>query len=191
MRETGLMRRLIEVAIGRPAVADEGAVEVGAEHRRGFVKSAPVLNGVHDGARGRKDPQPPEPSPDFPAGLIRTDDRAPPDLVAQGRIGRRRLARGPMERVRHATRPDPQPKPVAPERGDLAVREAEVFIEEHDERDRLRPQMRTRRPEGVGSLERMAALHPASTVAAAADMHIEPAHVRPDDRQVFLDLIAP
>jgi hypothetical protein len=77
MRETGLMRRLIELAIRRPPVADEGAVEVGAEHRRRFVKAAPVLNGVDDGARGRKDPQPPEPPPDFPAGLIRTDDRAP------------------------------------------------------------------------------------------------------------------
>jgi hypothetical protein len=77
VRETRLMRRLIELAIRCPAVADEGAVEVGAKDRRGFVEAASVLNGVDDGARGRKDPQPPEPPPDFPAGLIRTDDRAP------------------------------------------------------------------------------------------------------------------
>jgi len=51
------MRRLIELAIRRPAVADEDAVELGAEHGRRFVKPASVLNGVDDRARGRKDPQ--------------------------------------------------------------------------------------------------------------------------------------
>jgi hypothetical protein len=83
MRETGLMRRLIELAIRRPAVADEHAVELGAEHRRRFVKPAPVLNGVDDGARGRKHPQPPEPPAHCPTGLIRTDDRTAADLFAQ------------------------------------------------------------------------------------------------------------
>jgi hypothetical protein len=40
-----------------------------------------VLNGVNDRLRGRKDPQPPEPSAHFPAGFIRTDGRTAADLV--------------------------------------------------------------------------------------------------------------
>jgi hypothetical protein len=103
MRQTGLMRRLIELAIRRPAIPHEDAVERGAEHRHRFVEPAPVLNRVDDGARGRKDPQPPEPPIHLPTGFIRTDDWTAADLFAQGRIRRRRLARGSMQRVRHAT----------------------------------------------------------------------------------------
>jgi len=188
MRETGLMRRLIEPAIRRPAVADEDAVELGAEHGRRFVNPAPVLNGVDDRARRRKDPQPPESSAHLPTGFIGTDDRTAADLVAQRGIGGRRLARGPMERVRHATGPEAHPEPVAQERGDLAVREAEVFIEQHDQRDRVRPEMRARRAECFRRLPRVAPLHAPTTVATPTHVHIEATHMWPHDRQVLLNL---
>ena len=48
IREAGLMHGLIELAIRRPTVADEDAIEVGAEYRCGFVTPTLVLNGVHD-----------------------------------------------------------------------------------------------------------------------------------------------
>ena len=188
MREAGLMRGLSELAIRRPAVADEHAVELGAEHGRRFVEPAPVLNGVDDGARRGKHPQPPESSAHLPTGFIGTDDRTAADLIAQRRIRRRRLARGPMERVGHATRPDAQPEPVAQERGDLAVREAEVFIEQHDQRDRVRPEMRAHRPERIRRLPRVAALYAPTTVATPPDVHIEATHMRSHDRQIFLNL---
>ena len=82
------------------------------------------------------------------------------------------MARGPMQRVGHATGPDAQPKPVAQQRRDLAVREAEVFIEQHDQRDRMRPEMGARRPERIRRLQRVAALHASTTVATPAHMHI-------------------
>jgi hypothetical protein len=188
MRETCLMRRLIELAIRRPAVADEDAVELGTEYRRRFIKAAPVFNGVDDGARGRKDPQPPEPPTHFPTGFIRTADRTAADLVAQRRIGRRRLARGAMERVGHATGPHAHTEPVAQQRRDLAVRAAEVFIEQHDQRDRVRPAMGARRPERIRRWQRVAPLHPATTLAAPAHMHSEATHMRPHDRQILLNL---
>lgn len=58
MCQTGLMRRLIELAIRRPAIPHEDTVELDAEHRRRFVEPAPVLNRVElplsvvDGASG-------------------------------------------------------------------------------------------------------------------------------------------
>jgi hypothetical protein len=93
-----------------------------------------------------------------------------------------------MKRVGDATRPQVQTEPVAQERCDLAGRQPQVFIEQHDQGDRVRPQMRARGAERVRALQRMPALHPAPTIAAAADMDIEPTHVRADDRQIFLEL---
>ena len=93
-----------------------------------------------------------------------------------------------MERVGDATRPDAQPEPVAQQRGDLAVREAEVFIEQHDQRDRVRPEMRARRSERIRRLQRVASLHAPTTVATPAHVHIEATHVRPHDRQILLNL---
>jgi hypothetical protein len=43
MRQTGLMRRLIELAIRRPAIPHEDAIELGAEHRGRFVEPAAIL----------------------------------------------------------------------------------------------------------------------------------------------------
>jgi hypothetical protein len=188
MRETCLVRCMIELAIRRPAVADEDAVELGAEHRRGFGKSAPILNGVHDGARGRKDPQPPEPPTHFPTGFIRTDDRTAANLFAQRRIGGGRATRGAMQGVRHAAGPHAQPEPVAQQRRDLAVRQAQLFVEQHDQCDRVGPQMRAGGAESVGGLQRMPPLHVPPAVGATADVDVEAAHMRPHDRQILLNL---
>jgi len=182
------MRRLIELAIRRPAVADEDAIELGAEHRRRFVKPAPVFNGVDDGARGRKDPQPPEPSTHFPTGFIRTDDWTAADLFAQRRIGGRRATRGPMQGVRHAAGPHAQPEPVAQQRSDLGVRQAQLFVEQHDQRDRVGPQMRAGGVKGVGGLQGMPPLHASAAVGTAADVDVEAAHVPPHNRQILLNL---
>ena len=50
----------------------------------------------------------------------------------------------------------------------LAVREAEVFIEQHDQHDRVRPEMGARRPERLRRLQRVAPLHASTTVATSA-----------------------
>jgi len=76
------MRRLIELAIRRPAVADEDTIKLGPKDGGGFGETASVLDRVHDRTGRRKDPQPPEPAADFPTGFIRTDDRTAADLFA-------------------------------------------------------------------------------------------------------------
>lgn len=63
-----------------------------------------------------------------------------------------------------------------------------MLIEQHDQRDRVRPEMGARRPEGIRGLPRVAALHASTAVATPAHMHIEATHVWPHDRQVLLNL---
>jgi len=79
-------------------------------------------------------------------------------------------------------------EPVAQQRGDFAVRQPELLIEQHDQRDRLRPQMRARGAEGIARLQRMSPLDATATLTTAADMHLKTTHVRLHDRQIFLDL---
>jgi hypothetical protein len=188
MRETRLMGRVVELPIRRPTVAHEHAVKVGAEHGGRLLKAPPVLNGVDDRVRRRKDPQPPEPAADFPTGFIGTDDGTPADLVPQGRVGGGRLACGPMQGLGDATRAHGQSEPVTQQRGDLAVRQAQLLIEQDDQGHRVRTQVRARRTERIRRLQRVAALDAPATLPAAADMHVKPTHVRPDDGQIFLGL---
>jgi len=63
-----------------------------------------------------------------------------------------------------------------------------MLIEQDDQRDGVRPQMGVRRAERIGGLQRMPAQDATAAPTTAADMHVETAHVRPHDRQIFLDL---
>src|SRR5262245_14658209 len=188
MGQAGLMARGSKLSIGCPPIAHQHACKVGPEDRRGVVKAAAVLNRIDDSGRGGERPQPPELAGHFPTRFVGTHDRAAAHLLAEQVVGRRRLPRRPMERVGDSARPHVQPEPVAQPRCDLAVREAEVFIEQHDQRHGVRTQMRARRTEGIGRLQRMSPLHARPTAATAADMHIELAHVRPHDWQILLNL---
>lgn len=68
------------------------------------------------------------------------------------------------------------------------MRQPEIFIEQDDQRDGLRPQMRAGGAERVGRLARVASLDAAAAIAAFADMHGEAPHVRAHDRPLFLNL---
>ena len=77
MGHARLMSRRRELAVGRPAIADQHAVVVGAEDRRRRRESAPGLNPV-DRRLGRGEgPQPVELPVDFPARFIGGDDGTP------------------------------------------------------------------------------------------------------------------
>ena len=71
---------------------------------------------------------------------------------------------------------------------DPAKRQAELFIEHHDQRDHLRAQLRRGRAEGVRGLEGIPPLHAAAARRTAPHVDIE----LPDDhaghRQLFLIL---
>lgn len=87
MRQTGLRDRSGELPIRGPAVADQDAVIVGAEHRGGLGKAASRVDRVHGRVRRGRGPQPLERRRDLPPGFIRGDDEAVPHRVHQRVVG--------------------------------------------------------------------------------------------------------
>jgi len=188
MREIGLVNRLVEPTVGGPAVADQDAIELGAERRGCLVEAAPVLDGV-DGRRGRdKGPQPVQPRGDFPAGFIRRDDRTPAHLLAQAVVGRLRATGRSLHRLHHAARRDPQAEAFTQQGRDLADREAQLLVEHRGQRHRLRAELRACGPERVGRLQGVASLDPPATSRAPTDVDVKRPHNGSHDRQVFLIL---
>ena len=132
MRQTALVPRVGEAAIGRPAIANQHTVEVRAQDRGRVVKAPPGANRIHGGRRRRKRPQPVQHGADAPAGFIGTDDGTPADLGTQRAVGRRGHARRAMQGVGEAARRHPEPEAVAQQRRNLFERHADVFVQEHD-----------------------------------------------------------
>ena len=186
VRETRVMRRLIKPSIGRPAVPHEDAREVGPENRRGLVEAPTRLNGVDGGARRRIHPQPLQLSPNPPAGFVGHDHRTLPDRLDQRRIGRRGLPRGAMERLDQPPGRDRQPEGLLKDGGHLADGQAELLMPDGSSRHRARPQLRGRRAERIGGLERMPARHAPPTPLTLPDVDVKRAHQRRHRRQVFL-----
>jgi hypothetical protein len=163
MRETGLVDRLRETPIRRPAIADDDAGEVLAEQRRGFGKPAAGLNRV-DGRRWRRDgPQPLQRPTDLPAGLIGCDDGTPADRLTERVIRGLRLSRSAVDRVHQTAARNGQPILLAKERRDLAERQTELLIEDDGHRDRPWPELRCRGAQGVRRLRPMPTLEAAPT----------------------------
>jgi len=188
MRETRLMNRLREAAIRRPAVAHEDAGEIGAEQRRGFRKPAPGLNRIDRRVRRRGRPQPLQPRVHFPAGFIRRDHGTAPDGLAERVIGRCSAMRGAADRVDQAASGDRQTESFPEQRGDFAQRQPELFIQHEGQRDRGRPELRRRRADRIGRLQRVAPLHAATALGAVADGDVECTHDGADVRHIFLVL---
>lgn len=74
------------------------------------------------------------------------------------------------------------------QRRHLAERQAELFVELHGRRDRVRAELHRRGAERIRGLERMAALDAAVTASTLADVNIEAANDRDDRRQILLIL---
>jgi hypothetical protein len=108
-----------------------------------------------------------------------------PRIVAEGGVGRLRLARSAVERLRDGARRHRQAKTLMQQRRDLGVRDAQVLVENADQRDRLRAEMDGGRPQRIRGLQRMAALQAAVTAHAVPDVHIETPHDRLHDRPKF------
>ena len=132
MRQTRLMPRVGEATVRGPAVADQDAVIRGPEEGRRLREAPPGLNRIHRRAWRGERPQPVAVAIDLPARFIRGDNRAAADGGAEGRIGGLRLPSGAMQGARDGARGDRQPEAVAEEPGDLAMRHADVFVEQHD-----------------------------------------------------------
>lgn len=188
MRQTRLMKRAVKAPIGRPSIADDDAREAPAEQARRFGIAAARLDPIDGRVRRRRRPQPMQTAGDFPPGFIGGHDRTPADPLAQRGIGRSRLSGGSVDSVHQPTARNHQAVLLLQQRGDLSEREPELLIEHDREGDRLGTQLRARGAQRVGSLQRMAPLHPASAHPAPANVNAK----RPDDdarhREFFLIL---
>ena len=167
MGETGLMCGVDELPIGCPAVALEHTAVVGAEHPRRLGKAAPVFDRIRRRVAGRKGPEPVRMPADFPASFIGRDDGAP----GPGHTAPRRSAAPAARRdgPHGAVRPGHgEAEAIAQQVPDPAEGESTLFIENHGERDRLRPELHGRGAERVGGLQWVSALHAAVTLPALA-----------------------
>ena len=93
-----------------------------------------------------------------------------------------------MHRMDEATARDRQSILLLEEGGDLAVRHAELFIENDGERDGLRPQLCGRRTERIRRLERMPALDATPASVTPADVDLKGTDHDTRHRQLFLVL---
>lgn len=184
--QTGLMERVGKLPVGRPPVASETPREIGAEDRRGVIKAAAAANAIDGRRRGRKHPQPIEQPADFPPGFIGHHDRARPHRLAQRRVRGLALRGGAVQGAHQRAGCNVEAKPCPENGGDLAERQAALFVETHGQRDGLRAEVHGRSPERVRDLERMSALHPAVTAATAADVDVKAPHNGLHRWQVFL-----
>ena len=182
------MESLCEAAIRRPAIADDNAREVTAQQDLGFGIAAALLNGIDRRLRGRDGPEPLQAAGDFPAGFVRRHDGAASNLLAQGGIGRPRLSRRAMHGVHQPAGRDSQAVLLTQERRDFAEREAQLFVEDHRERDGLRPELDAGSTQRIRRLQRMPALHAPATSPALAHVHAKRADHDSRDGQFFLEL---
>ena len=188
VRQTTLVQRGGEPAIGRPPIADQHAGEVRAQDRGRVVEAAARANGIHRGVRGRKRPEPVQDGVDAPPGFIRADHRTATDLGTQGRVARGGHAGRAMQRLHETARGDRQPEALPQQRRDLLQRDADVLMQEHNEGHGPRPQVHIGGPHRVGGLQRVPALDATTTRHTPAHLHVEAPDDRPDDREVFLIL---
>ena len=185
---TGLMGGGGEATVWRPPVTDQHAGIVGPEDRRRLQEPPPRLNGIDRRLRRRKGPQPLPVPIDFPAGFVGGDDGTAANGRTQRGIGRLGLPRRAVQGARDGTGRHREAEALVQKPGDLAMRQPELLVEDHHEGDGLRPELHGGGPQRVGGLQRMAALHPASTHRAAADPDSKAAYDRVHDRQLFLIL---
>ena len=188
VRETRLMGGPGKPPIGCPPIAHEYAPKVPAEHRCRFWKSTTRLDAIdRRPVRGVR-PQPRQEAGDLPPGFVGTDDRTAANLRTERVVGRPRLPRRAMDRVDQPAPRDGHAVQLIEEPGDLAEREAQLFVEHDDERDELGPELRRGRAQRVGGLQRMPTLDAAAARLAAADMDGELPHDDAADRNLFLIL---
>ena len=188
MRHTRLMQGLRKLPIGRPPIADQDAPEIGAQHAGRLLESAPRQNGVDGRVRRGKDPQPVQRSVDAPARFIGDHHRAGLHRLTERRVRGLRLRRDPMDRAHQGAPRHRQAEAIREHRLDLAERQSELLIETRRDGQGLRAELHGRRADGVGGLERMAALQAAAASTTPTDVHIESAHHRPHRRQILLIL---
>ena len=189
MCETGLVDRVIEAPIGRPAITDERAGKLRPQDGRGFLVAPAGQNRVDGGVRRGERPQPVQLAADFPPGLIRGDYVAVPDLGAQRLVGGAGAIGGAVQGMDEPAGGDVQTKAVAKQGADFGQGQPELRMQHGGERHRLRPELRRGRAQGIGRLQAMSALHATPARAATANLDGERAHDRTHDGKIFLILL--
>lgn len=174
-----------------PSIADDDAGKRAPEQPGGFRIAATGLNAIDRRVWRGDRPEPVQSTGDLPPGFVGRHDGAAANLLAQRGGGRPRLPGRAVQRVDHATTRDGQEVLLPKQRGDLAERESELFIEDDREGDCLRAELHARRAQRVGGLQWMAALHAPLARATPTDANAKRAHDDTGDGQLVLILPRP
>ena len=122
---------------------------------------------------------------DLPTRFIGHDDGTATNGFAERRIGRLSLPGRAMQRARDG---DGQAEPLSQEPGHLAMRQPELLVEDHDQREDPRPELHRGGPKRVRGLQWVAALHAPATRGATAYLDVQLPHTWRHNRHVFLIL---
>ena len=182
------MQGTLVAPVHLPPVAYEHAGVVGAQHGGRIVEPAAGADGVDGGVRGNERPQPEGLRVDAPARFIRRDYRRAADLPAEFVVDRRGVPGDSMQQTDEATGGDLHAEPRPQQAGDLGQRHAHLGVQLDDERGEPGAELHRSRPEGVGYLEAVAALHAPPAPRTAADLDVEAAHDGADSGELFLIL---
>src|SRR5260370_34131968 len=125
----GLVSRVLEAAVGAPAVAEQGPVEVGAEDGKSLVVAAAVHDPIDGGCLSDEDPQPLQVPTDLPAGFVGGDDGGALDLTGEGVVGRGEGLGDAIECLAEAATGDGEAEGSAEDGADLSAGRADVLID--------------------------------------------------------------
>ena len=108
--------------------------------------------------------------------------------MPQGRIGRLRVPAGPLDGADQSATADRDAVVLSQQRRHLAERQPQLLVEDDRPSHQLRAQLHPGRPERIGALQPMPALHLPPARAAGANRHLELTDEHARDRQLFLHL---
>jgi hypothetical protein len=188
VRQAALVGGVGELPVRRPAITlDDPGIAL-AEDRGGILVATTWCDPVDGDLVADERPQP-GPSPaDPPAGLVGGDDRAGPDPIHQGAVGRRSPSARPRQRLDHPAWGERHPQ-VAEHPGDFGGGQAQPLGQPGGQRDRPRADLHPRRAQCIGGLLRMAWLDAPPAALAPADLQLVAGdHARLRRGQVLLVL---
>ena len=189
MRETRLVRGDGELAIGRPAIADQDAGEVGAQDVGSLLEASAGLNAIDGRGRRRNSPERLQHAGDLPPRFIRTHHRTAAHLRTQRLVGGLGLPGGGIDGVDKPLRVTVRPYNCWSSVTILPNERPSCLLSTTTNAMTCAPSCAADRAQRIGGLQRMPALHAPMALAIAAHVHIELTDDHPRDREFFLIVV--
>ena len=164
--------------IRRPTIVNHPAIVVGAKHFLRHITPAAGANDIDGSHLGHKRPHPLQPPADLPAGFVRVDCvRASYDLL-EALINRPGSLGRPQDDLSRSAPTDRDAEPFFQQSADAAIAQTVLVFHHGDHRLQIGPQLRGRRPDGVGGLQVVAWLDASTAWLASTDVNVEAANDR-------------